>query len=93
MSESKCRVPEASSFLPANTGCTDSQIDIAVEDWDAMFGAVLERLRSSVDDVLITSPVPLSPDAASLTQSIVLECAEALDQLHVALKHDRSRKN
>jgi hypothetical protein len=44
-------------------------------DWDLVFAAVTDRLRRAASSRL---------DAAALAQ-LILECAEALDQLHASL--------
>ncbi len=85
-----CLSPVASGLLPANAGRTAGHMDIPVEDWDAMFRAVLERLRQAAGEILVTAPVLQGPDPATLLQTIVLECVGALEQLHTALKHDRT---
>ena len=57
--------------------------DITVDDWDAMLCAVKDRLRLAVGE---TMTVPLNGSAAPV-RAIVLDCVEALDQLHVVLTH------
>lgn len=65
------------------------QKDIAVDDWDALFRAVLDRLSQSVGKVKATTPELQQSDSAVLIQTTVLDCVRALNQLHSALKHDR----
>jgi hypothetical protein len=68
--------------------------DIAPDDWDVMFDAVQARLRRAVGEHL--GGVPQIPShsaglSASLVQATVLDCVSALDQLHAALKQERSQ--
>jgi hypothetical protein len=72
----------------------DHPLDIAVADWDILFRAVKIRLMLSVSEKL---PLTVSPaqaaEAAELVQSIVLECVGSLNQLHLALTHERGRRD
>lgn len=52
--------------------------NIAVEDWDLLFCAVRLRLREAVGESLRGPDAPLG--------TALLECVEALDQLHLALQ-------
>lgn len=85
------RLPATVSVLPAfAAACEASQkIDIAVQDWDVMFCAVLDRLSHSVDELAPAQTVLPMPDPACQHQAVVLECVQALAQLHTALKHDQ----
>jgi hypothetical protein len=58
-----------------------SQIDI--EDWDKLFHAVESRLCASV------AAADLTDDKTRVT---ILECVEALDQLHSALTRERQQR-
>lgn len=85
------RAPEIVSVLPAFVPCEASQkVDIDVQDWDVMFCAVLDRLRLSVGELPAVQTVSPVPDPACQVQAVVLECVDALSQLHAALKHDRT---
>jgi hypothetical protein len=65
----------------------NSQIDI--EDWDSLFGAVEERLRSTVEKLdTTTTPLP-GKDNVSRIKSVVLDCVSALETLHQSLKQER----
>ncbi len=71
----------------------DPFLDMAVEDWDALFRAVEVRLRSTVGEPLaVAAPQTQVYGAAVGVQTIVLECVAALEQLHTALKHERARR-
>lgn len=72
-----------------------SQLSIAVADWDVMFAAVRARLLHSVGERLGELPdVPQHSAelSASLVQAVVLDCVGALDQLHAALRQERSQR-
>jgi hypothetical protein len=56
--------------------------EIAFADWDILLGAVTARLRQAV---IATLPHELNGATAPL-QASVLECVDALDQLHATLR-------
>lgn len=56
--------------------------DISIDDWDALLCAVKDRLRQTVGESLTQ---PMNGSAMPVRAS-VLECVEALDQLHNNLK-------
>ena len=72
------------------------QID--AEDWDSLFGAVEERLRTTIE-ALGEGPEGLEAAAApsagrdktSQIKAVVLDCVNALDMLHKALRQGRDR--
>jgi hypothetical protein len=66
-------------------------LEISVDDWDILFRAVEDRLRSSVG-ARLASTAP-ARDAAGRVQAIVLECVAELDKLHNALKQERRQHN
>ncbi len=61
-----------------------------IEDWDDLFDAVTARLRSVIAERHATSAESPSPEADRIRVN-VLECVEALDQLHAALKEELGR--
>lgn len=67
-----------------------SRSDIVIEDWDDLFDAVTARLRSVIAERHATSAESPSPEADRIRVN-VLECVEALDQLHAALKEELGR--
>lgn len=67
-------------------------LDIAVDDWDLMFRAVEERLRTAVGGRLVATSGLQGQDAACPIQGIVLECVSALEQLHTALTQERGQR-
>lgn len=65
---------------------------VAIGDWDAMFGAVTARLVLIVAEPLPTTAASRPADAADRIRVAVLECVAALDQLHATLKHELGRR-
>lgn len=65
----------------------DPLLDMAVEDWDALYRAVEARLRRTVD-----GQPGAAPGAGAHVRSIVLECVAALEHLHTALANERARR-
>jgi hypothetical protein len=87
--------------IAPDAGSADSEahptprLSIAVADWDVMFDAVRARLIDSVGERLGQLPdVPQHSAelSASLVQAVVLDCVNALDQLHAALTQERSQR-
>jgi diguanylate cyclase (GGDEF)-like protein len=68
---------------PAPAVAPDACADIPLEDWNDLFTAVKERLR------VLGQGLQRPDGRASLG---VLECAEALDQLHTTLLHELARR-
>ncbi|MEP6739588.1 MAG: GGDEF domain-containing protein [Caldimonas sp.] len=66
--------------------------EIAIGDWDDLFRAVTERLSLTVGE-LTDDPEPKARDAAVRVRSSVLECVEALDQLHSTLAREAGRRH
>lgn len=62
---------------------------IPVEDWDALFAAVKERLALAVGLKRMPPAGPEAGDPVSRIRTEVLECVEALDQLHQLLGNER----
>jgi hypothetical protein len=58
-----------------------AEVSLSIDDWGAMLDAVKVRLRLTVDDANMLDPgsTPLALRAS------VLECVDALDQLHAML--------
>lgn len=57
--------------------------DVSIEDWDSLLDAVKARLRLTVGESLTRQ----FNGAAAPVQASVLECIEALDQLHTTLSN------
>lgn len=67
----------------------DSHANIAQADWDALFRAVQVRLEQCVGNAIATSPELALHDRHEVTKAAVLECVEAMTQLHAALTLER----
>lgn len=78
--------PLARELLPPQAS------DVAIKDWEVLFCAVKERLRLSVDDHLGATPGSRSQETADRVRTSVLECVEALDQLHKTQQQELSRR-
>lgn len=74
----------------AKVGDANVSSDILIEDWDVLFRAVAARLSASVCERLAQSP-ELHHDLAQV-RSVVLECVEAMNQLHRALTRERQQR-
>ena len=74
-----------SPLQPPNPGT-----DIAMQDWDLLFDAVIARLMSAFDDMPsnVTGP---RRQAWVQTRTRVMDCVQALDQLHLAATHELAR--
>ena len=68
---------------------TPDPLQISVADWDVLFHAIQLRLRNAVGDRHPSVPPPQTGDTAGHVQITVLECITAMEQLHVALGHER----
>lgn len=62
--------------------------DVSIDDWDSLLNAVKARLRLTVGEPLTQH----LNGAAAPVQASVLECVEALDQLHTTLAHALARR-
>ena len=82
---------DAVPVLAASASRPGRSCEIANNDWDAMFRAVESRLRQTVGERLALIAEPQPQDAAGRVQAVVLECVEALEQLHTALMQERDR--
>ena len=68
----------------------DLTTDIAMEDWDLLFDAVIARLQSSFDDLPPDNTGPRRM-AWIQTRARVMDCVQALDQLYLAASHELAR--
>lgn len=90
--------PHDSLQKPFNpqSACTPVLImrsDVAIGDWDVLLCAVKARLRLSVSETFATPLEPHLHDQADRIRSSVLECVDALDQLHETLSDEFGRRN
>ena len=60
--------------------------DVALEDWDALFDAVVGRLRLNVEQWNAVVPSGRR-DTWGQVRTNILECVAALDQLHLTATH------
>lgn len=74
----------AQSLPPLDAWCTRIKPDISIPDWAPLFSAVKARLRASVDAYVSTIGRTRICDQniGDCTRERVLECVDALDQLH-----------
>jgi hypothetical protein len=63
---------------------------VTIEDWDTLFQAVTTRLTMSIGPLQV---VPYRPEDCSQIETVVLQCVEALEQLHAMLKNERERRD
>ena len=77
--------------LPALTdGSAGVSADVSFVDWDDLFCAVKDKLKTIALDRL--DPAPLPHQMVSQVKFTVFECVAALDQLHTSLRHERGRQ-
>ena len=74
------RHPARPQFTSTNPGATVSP-NVAIEDWDALFSAVTDRLTRIAKVQDTPSAQPRSGDALALLQDSVMECVQDLDRL------------
>ena len=55
-------------------------------DWDTLFRAVQARLEACVGDAQLRQPQLVLFDRHSVTKTAVLECVQAMTQLHAELR-------
>ena len=63
---------------------------VAIEDWDCLFQAVTARLTMTIGPLQI---VPQRPEDSRQVVTVVLQCVEALGQLHAMLRNERERRD
>jgi len=67
-------------------------LDVAIEDWDALYRAVEARLRCAVDSQHVVAPDAQAHEVEAHVRGIILEFVAALEHLHTALTHERPRR-
>ncbi len=80
-------LPTALPMTPPPTLPLWAQADVSIDDWDALLSAVKDRLRQTVGESLTRQ---LNGGTAPV-QASVLECVDALDQLHATLSRELAR--
>ena len=76
---------------PGPDAIFSGHVNILPEDWDALFRAVQVRLEHCVGDALLKAPQMALLDRHTVTKAAVLECVEAMKQLHAALMLERQQ--
>ena len=67
---------------------------IPPDAWDDLFNAVLTRLENCADDPFVKTKNSPPLERNVCTKTAVLECVQAMRQLHLSLAHKRtSQKN
>lgn len=66
--------------------------NISPADWDELFHAVQTRLEQCVDDALLGTPQLAPQDRHAVTKTAVLECVQAMTQLHASLTLERRQR-
>ena len=66
------------------------RLEIEEEDWDSLFGAIEEKLESTVNEPLTAATSAQALERASAIRTVVLDCVRSLDTLFKALKRERS---
>ena len=64
-------------------------VEIPEEDWDSLFGAIEEKLESTVKEPLTAATPAQALERASAIRTVVLDCVKSLDTLFKALKQER----
>lgn len=70
----------------------DAGSDVAICDWDDLFNAVKERLKTVTAECPSSVGKPSWPCSARQVKATVLECTAALDHLHQTLAHELGRR-
>jgi diguanylate cyclase len=70
----------------------DPSPDVAIEDWDTLFGGLVQTLTLNASDWLASTLEPSACDpAAARARANLQECAAGLQQLHSTLVHEFQR--
>ena len=69
-----------------------SRPSIPPDAWDDLFHAVLTRLENCVDDPFVKTKNSPQLERTAATKTAVLECVQAMKQLHLSLSHKRTAK-
>lgn len=82
--------PNAKPSLEASSVAVLQRPSIPPDAWDDLFQAVVMRLENCVDDPFVKSQNSPPQDRSAATKIAVLECVEAMKQLHSSLAHKRT---
>lgn len=66
--------------------------DVAIADWELLFDAAMARLHGLVDGITAAAPArrQASPASTGSLHDDLVDCAAALDQLHLTMTHERT---
>ena len=84
------RHPERSQSTRIHPGAT-ALPSVAIEDWDVLFSAVKARLTLIGQPQNAACAEPPTANALELVRASVLECVQALDQLHATARQELAR--
>ena len=65
--------------------------NVTPEDWDALFGAIIARLKLMAQAQDTPRAKPRGADALASLRGAVLECVQDLEQLHAMARQVRGR--
>ena len=74
-----------------NNGHINGNSNISAADWDELFHAIQARLENCVDDALLKAPELPPLERHQVIKTTVLQCVEAMQQLHTALRLEREQ--
>lgn len=66
---------------------------VAIDDWDTLFTAVKDRLTLMGQPLDATGAEPPTANALELVRAGVLECVQALDQLHRTARDELAKRD
>ena len=75
---------------PGPDAISNGHSNISAADWDELFHAIQTRLENCVDDALLKAPELPAHERQEVIKSTVLQCVEAMQQLHAALTTERA---
>ncbi len=76
---------------PGPDAISNGHSNISAADWDELFHAIQARLENCVDDALLKAPELPPNERHQVIKTTVLQCVEAMQQLHTALMLEREQ--
>jgi hypothetical protein len=86
------RSADAGAKSLANLPLASRTCDLSTGEWDELFNAVKSRLLLTVGERLTLTAGANGPGSAGWARVSVLECVDALEQLHALLRLERARR-
>jgi len=86
------RSADADAKSLANLPLASRTCDLSTGEWDELFNAVKSRLLLTVGERLTLTAGANGPGSAGWARVSVLECVDALEQLHALLRLERARR-